>query len=77
VGRLKGVGKVYLHAVVDTYGSTAFGFLHTSKQPEAATQRRPALLPRARPAHHRGADRQWPRVLRDRQPSLRSLPGSQ
>lgn len=36
VGRLKGVGKVYLHAVVDTYGSTAFGFLHTSKQPEAA-----------------------------------------
>jgi len=36
VGRLKGVGKVYLHAVVDTYGSYAFGFLHTSKQPEAA-----------------------------------------
>lgn len=36
VGRLKGVGKVYLHAVVDTYGSIAFGFLHTSKQPEAA-----------------------------------------
>ena len=36
VGRLKGVGKVYLHAVVDTYSSTAFGLLHTSKQPEAA-----------------------------------------
>ena len=36
MGRLKGVGKVYLHAVVDTYGSYAFGFLHTSKQPEAA-----------------------------------------
>ena len=36
VGHLKGVGKVYLHAVVDTYGSLAFGFLHTSKQPEAA-----------------------------------------
>jgi transposase InsO family protein len=36
VGHLKGVGKVYLHAVVDTYGSYAFGFLHTSKQPEAA-----------------------------------------
>ena len=34
--RLKGVGKVYLHAVVDTYGSYAFGFLHVSKQPEAA-----------------------------------------
>lgn len=36
VGYLKGVGKVYLHTVVDTYGSYAFGFLHTSKQPEAA-----------------------------------------
>jgi transposase InsO family protein len=36
VGQLKGVGKVYLHAVVDTYGSYAFGFLHTSKQPAAA-----------------------------------------
>lgn len=36
VGRLKGVGKVYLHAVVDSYSSYAFGFLHTSKKPEAA-----------------------------------------
>ncbi len=36
VGYLKGVGKVYLHTVVDTYGSYAFGFLYTSKQPEAA-----------------------------------------
>jgi transposase InsO family protein len=36
VGTLKGVGKVYLHAVIDTYGSYAFGFLHPSKQPEAA-----------------------------------------
>lgn len=36
VGNLKGVGKVYLHAVVDTYCSYAFGFLHVSKQPEAA-----------------------------------------
>jgi transposase InsO family protein len=36
VGYLKGVGKVYLHTLVDTYGSYAFGFLHTSKQPEAA-----------------------------------------
>jgi transposase InsO family protein len=36
VGVLKGVGHVYLHAVVDTYGSYAFGFLHNSKQPEAA-----------------------------------------
>ena len=36
VGSLKGVGKVYLHADVDTFGSYAFGFLHVSKQPEAA-----------------------------------------
>lgn len=36
VGRLKGVGRVYLHAVVDTFSSYAFGFLHTSKRPEAA-----------------------------------------
>jgi transposase InsO family protein len=36
VGILKGVGKVYLHAIVDTFSSYAFGFLHTSKQPEAA-----------------------------------------
>lgn len=36
VGTLKGVGKVYLHTVVDAFCSYAFGFLHTSKQPEAA-----------------------------------------
>jgi transposase InsO family protein len=36
VGTLKGIGRVYLHAVVDTFGSYAFGFLHVSKQPEAA-----------------------------------------
>jgi transposase InsO family protein len=36
VGYLKGVGRVYLHTVVDTYGSYAFGFLHTTKQPQAA-----------------------------------------
>ena len=36
VGRLKGVGRVYLHAVVDTFSSYAFGFLHTSKRPETA-----------------------------------------
>jgi transposase InsO family protein len=36
VGHPKGVGTVYLHAVVDTSGSYAFGFLHVSKQPEAA-----------------------------------------
>ena len=30
------MGKVYLHTVVDTYGSYAFGILHTSKVPESA-----------------------------------------
>ena len=36
VGSLKGVGKVYLHGIVDTYGSYAFAFLHTGKKPECA-----------------------------------------
>lgn len=36
VGTLKGVGRVYLHAAVDTDGSYGFGFLHTTKRPEAA-----------------------------------------
>jgi transposase InsO family protein len=36
VGTLKGIGRVYLHAVVDAFGSYAFGFLHVSKQPAAA-----------------------------------------
>jgi transposase InsO family protein len=36
VGHFKGIGKVYLHTVVDTFGSFAFGFLHPTKQPEAA-----------------------------------------
>lgn len=36
VGVIKGLGKVYLHAIVDMFNSYAFGFLHTSKQPEPA-----------------------------------------
>ena len=36
VGRLKGVGRIYLQAVVDTYGSVAFGKLYTSKRQETA-----------------------------------------
>lgn len=36
VGHLKGVGKVYMQAVVDTYGSYAFAYLHTGKVPEHA-----------------------------------------
>lgn len=30
------LSKVYLQAVVDTFGSYAFGFLHTGKLPECA-----------------------------------------
>jgi len=36
VGTLKGIGRIYLQAVVDTYGSFAFGKLYTSKVPETA-----------------------------------------
>ncbi|NMA12570.1 MAG: ATP-binding cassette domain-containing protein [Chloroflexi bacterium] len=36
VGTLKGIGKLYLHAVVDTYGSYAFGFLPVCRKPECA-----------------------------------------
>lgn len=36
VGHLKGVGRPYLHTVVDTYSSLAFGFLYPSTQAEAA-----------------------------------------
>jgi transposase InsO family protein len=36
VGRLKGVGRIYLQAVVDTFGSVAFGKLYTSKRQETA-----------------------------------------
>ena len=70
VGSLKGIGRVYLHAVVDTHGSYAFGFLHVSKQPEAAVA---VLHNDVLPFYRQldlpvdgGADRQWPRVLRHR-----------
>lgn len=36
MGTFKGMGKVSLHTVVDTYGSSAFGFWHTGKLPEWA-----------------------------------------
>jgi transposase InsO family protein len=36
VGTIKGVGRIYLQAVIDTYGSFAFGKLYTSKLPETA-----------------------------------------
>ena len=36
VGALKGIGRIYLQAVVDTYSSFAFGKLYTSKLPETA-----------------------------------------
>ncbi|HEY3373443.1 MAG TPA: IS481 family transposase [Candidatus Aquicultor sp.] len=36
VGRIKGVGRIYLQAVVDTFCSLAFGKLYTSKLPVTA-----------------------------------------
>lgn len=36
VGQFKGVGQIYLHVVVDSFSSYAFGFLHASDAPEAA-----------------------------------------
>jgi transposase InsO family protein len=36
VGTIKGVGRIYLQALVDTYGSYAFGKLYTSSLPETA-----------------------------------------
>ena len=36
VGTLKGIGRIYLQAVVDSFGSFAFGKLYTSKIPETA-----------------------------------------
>jgi transposase InsO family protein len=36
VGSLKGVGRLYLQAVVDSFGSYAFGKLYTSKRQETA-----------------------------------------
>ncbi len=33
-GQLKCIGKVYMQAVVDTYSSYGFAFLHTRKLPE-------------------------------------------
>ena len=36
VGNLKGLGKLYMQAVVDTFGSYGFATLHTSKRPETA-----------------------------------------
>ncbi len=36
VGRMEGIGKVYMQSVVDTYGSYAFGYLHTGKLPDHA-----------------------------------------
>ncbi|WP_449258652.1 helix-turn-helix domain-containing protein [Chlorobium limicola] len=36
MGSCAGIGRIYLHAVVDAYCSYAFGILHSSKSPEAA-----------------------------------------
>lgn len=38
VGQLKGVGRVYLHCAVDTFGSFAFARLAATKRPEAPAE---------------------------------------
>jgi len=38
VGTLKGIGKIYLQTVVDTFSRYAWGQLHTSKMPITAVQ---------------------------------------
>jgi transposase InsO family protein len=36
IGTISGIGRIYLHAVVDSYSSFGFGFLYINKIPEAA-----------------------------------------
>lgn len=36
IGTISGIGRIYLHCVVDAFGSYGFGFLHINKIPEAA-----------------------------------------
>lgn len=36
ISKLQGIGRVYLHTVVDVFSFFAFGFLHASKAPEGA-----------------------------------------
>ena len=61
VGTLEGIGRVYLHVAVDTYGSYAFGFLHVSRQPEAAV----AVLHNEVLPFYRGLDLPVAAVLTD------------
>ena len=49
VGQLKGVGRVYLQVVVDTFGSVAFGKLYNSKKPITAVD---LLYDRVLPFYH-------------------------
>lgn len=67
MGRIKGVGRIWLQAVVDAYESFAFAKFYTSKLPETAVD---VLYDRALPfmilrdqggKHPHG---QWPRILR-------------
>lgn len=36
ISNLQGIGRVYLHMVIDVFSLFAFGFLHTNKAPEGA-----------------------------------------
>jgi len=70
VGHPKGVGKVYLHVVLDTYSTYAFGFLHVSKQLEAAVA---VLYNEALPFHPEKGSQSAEPPYRQRQELLWSI----
>jgi len=61
VGYIKGVGKIYMQAVIDTYGSFGFAKLYTSKMPTTAAD---ILIDRVIP-FYRGFDIPIRRILTD------------
>ena len=79
VGTLKGVGRIYQQTVIDTYAKVAFAKLYDRKTPITAAE---ILNDRVVPFYDEhgirlspGADRSRHRVLRQREPRIRALPG--
>lgn len=70
VGSFTGIGKVYLHSVVDTYGSYAASRSHPRSRRHRPLQRCAALLPGPGQYGPGALDRQWARVLWHGYPSL-------
>lgn len=74
VGRLKNVGRVYMHTVVDTYSNYGFGYLHTAKVPEAAVAvLQNDVFPFIRKNRSIFSHRQWLQMLQNKIISLRAL----